>query len=227
MKKINIMFTLAVILFSLVGSYSLNAAQVADSVCVVTVSKDGKDVIFSAENGFVDPAQGHPENYLFTNCKYVKFVKGINVTDTDQIAYESSRIKNIQYYHADYTPWAINECLTFNSKFYISTKGDEGSCKVAGAKLIIRKSAVLDTVKVTLTYSYEKEEEKKDSVIYMTLPVDSQKDVQIYNTASSVDLKVERQVLGRIAKVAVDTVNLLSQTIIFAAKVSIVKSIQK
>lgn len=206
MKKINILFTLTAMLFSLVISYSINAAQVADSVCVVTVSKDGKDVIFSAENGFVDPAKGHPENYLFTNCKYVKFVKGINVTDTDLIAYESSKIKNIQYYHADYKPWAINEGLTFNSNFYISTKGDEGSCKVAGAKLIIRKSAVLDSIKVTLLYSYGKEEALKDSVINMTLPVDSKNDVQIYNTASSINLKVERPVLGKVAEVAVDTV---------------------
>lgn len=205
MKKINIMFTLAVILFSLVGSYSLNAAQVADSVCVVTVSKDEKNVIFSAENGFVDPAKDHPESYLFTNCKYVKFVKGKNVKDTDLIEYESSAIKNIQYYHDDYTPWAINNCLTFGHQFYISTKGDEGSCKVDGAKLIIRKSAVLDSVKVTLSYSYGKEEALKDSVINMTLPVDSKNDVQIYNTASSINLKVERPVLGKIAEVAVDT----------------------
>ena len=205
MKKINIMFTLAVILFSLVGSYSLNAAQVADSVCVVTVSKDGKNVIFSAENGFVDPAKDHPESYLFTNCKYVKFVKGENVEDTDQIAYESSEIKNIQYYHDNYTTWEIKNNLPFKSKFYISPKGDEGSCKVAGAKLIIRKSAVLDSVKVTLSYSYGKEEVLKDSVINMTLPVDSKNDVQIYNTESSINLKVERPVLGKIAEVAVDT----------------------
>lgn len=206
MKKINILFTLTAMLFSLVTSYSINAAQVADSVCVVTVSKDGKNVIFSPENGFVDPAKDHPESYLFTNCKYVKFVKGENVEDTDEIAYESSERKNIQYYKGNYKTWEIKNCLTFKDKFYISPKGEEGSCKVAGAKLIIRKSAVLDSVKVTLSYSYGKEEALKDSVINMTLPVDSKNDVQIYNTASSINLKVERPVLGKVAEVAVDTV---------------------
>lgn len=206
MKKINVIFTLAVVLFSLVASYRVNAAQVADSVCVVTVSKDGNKVLFSAGNGFVDHAPKHPESYLFTNSKYVKFVKGENMKDTDKIAYESTNTKNIQYYHDNFQPWKINEHLSFINKFYISPIGDEGSCRVDGTKLFIRKSAVLDSLKVTLSYYYGKGDSKKDSVINMTLPVDSKKDIQIYNTASSVRLTVERPVLGKISEVLVDEV---------------------
>lgn len=214
MKKIVVLCVLAVI-FSLSASATVNAEESVDSVCVVTVSKaeDGK-MVFEAEGGFVDPADGHPEVYLFTNRKYIELSCKGGIEGYIKYTKEPNELKDlhIEYYKTT-TRWEkLNSKCTLKNKIRISLfeNGKEGHCYVGDTKFIIRKCAVLDSLDVTISYQYGLNDEPKDSTIKHRLPVGGEVTYDIEQSTRNFSIDVSRPVLGKVSEVIYDNKDTLA-----------------
>lgn len=210
MKKIGMLYILAVII-SLCSSIVLHAEEVADSVCVVTVSKseDGKNIVFSAGNGFIDESTN--ETYVFTNCKYISFTRDGDFSA--KIAYSDK--KDIKYHKLKkgYADANVSTYLSFSgtqSEIIISRKdGKYGSCKlditgVGSRNVLIRPSDVLDSLDVTISYRYGSNDESKDSTIMQRLPVGTDIKYDIAESARKFSIDVRRPVFGKVSEVIYD-----------------------
>lgn len=195
---------MAAAIFSLFTAVDMYAEESEEKICVVKVSKSDGKITFAAENGFVTSVQ--TESYLFTDSKYIRFEPSSEVSQ-GLVEYERSGgnvQKNIDFYGSDYRILSTNSFRYFVQFEYISCKGDVGSCKVAGRKLIIRKPVELDTLKVTISYKYGDEGQKKDSTACLDLPVDDEVIRNVYESASDFNFVVSKfphQNRGRINRV--------------------------
>lgn len=131
MKKLYLLYSLAVLVAGHCVTGSLHAQDPADSVCVVTISKseDGNKFVFSAENGFVDNSPN--ETYVFTNCKYISFTPG----DALQAKISYASEKDINFHKLNnYAVANVSSHLAFgnsqNSIIVSRIGGEYGSCKV-------------------------------------------------------------------------------------------------
>lgn len=208
MKKTSILYILAVVI-SLCSSMRLYAEEIVDSVCVVIVSRseDGK-IRFEANGGFVDPAEEHPESYLFTNRKYIKFLNGEGVSASDGYRYQKQNdqpLQNFKVYKDNFQERdPFKNLAKFNHDWYISPIGLEASCIVAGNQLNIRRCAVLDSLDVTISYRYGSKDEPQDSTIMQRLPVGTDVKYDIAESACKFRVDVRRPVFGKVSEVIYD-----------------------
>lgn len=206
MKKLYLLYSLAVLVAGHCVTGSLHAQDPADSVCVVTISKseDGNKFVFSAENGFVDNSPN--ETYVFTNCKYISFTPG----DALQAKISYASEKDINFHKLNnYAVANVSSHLAFgnsqNSIIVSRIGGEYGSCKVEASgvrsrNILIRPSEVLDSLEVSVSYVIGETTEMKKDSLYV-LPVTHNESISVPETAKNFTLEIRRQSLGKLETV--------------------------